>query len=148
MKERFELFTILIAKANRLVHKIKTEEMCEFNLKSSHVSCLYYLYKAKALTAKELCDVCGEDKANISRTIKYLENNGFLECESSAKKRYQSALMLTKKGEETASKIAEKIDAVLNKASEGLTEENRVIFYKSLSIICSNLENISNNYKG
>ncbi|MBQ8426296.1 MAG: transcriptional regulator [Clostridia bacterium] len=147
MEERFELFTLLIAKANRLVYKIKTEEMVEFNLKSSHVSCLYYLYKAKELTAKAICDACGEDKANISRAIKYLEINGFLECESTAKKRYQSALTLTEKGVITASKIAQKIDAVLKKASEGLTEENRVIFYKSLSLICSNLEDVCNNYR-
>ena len=145
MEERFELFTILIAKANRLVHKIKTEEMSEFNLKSSHVSCLYYLYKLKTLTAKELCDACREDKANVSRAISYLETNDFLKCESTAKKRYQSAFVLTKKGVTTAKKIAEKIDSVINKASEGLAEENREIFYKSLSLICTNLETICNN---
>ena len=75
MQERFKTFTILVSNINRCIHKIKTEEMADFNLKSSHVSCLYYIYKENSLTAKELCGLCGEDKANISRTIKFLEGN-------------------------------------------------------------------------
>ena len=69
MQERFKNFTVLIAKINRCIRKIKTEEMAEFDLKSTHVSCLYYLYTMETLTSKELCDVCEEDKASISRSI-------------------------------------------------------------------------------
>lgn len=147
MEKRFETFTHLIAKANRLVFKIKTEEMEKFNLRSSHVSCLYYLYKGKTLTAKELSDICGEDKANLSRTVSYLEKNGFVKCESTAKKRYQSALFLTEQGLSVARVIADKIDAVLERASLGLSEENRLVFYNSFSLICANLEKICKEYK-
>ena len=86
MEKRFELFTVLISKISRSIRKIKTEEVSEFNLKSPHVSCLYYLYKSKPLTATELCDICGEDKAAISRSLEFLEKNGFLTCESNLKK--------------------------------------------------------------
>ncbi len=146
MEERFEMFTGLIAKASRYIYKIKTGEMEEYNLKSSHVSCLYYLYKTNALTAKELCDLCGEDKANISRAIKYLESEGYIFCPSTAKKRYHSALFLTEKGNIIGESLSKKIDTVLFEASEGLTEENRKIFYHSLSLICRNLEKICNKY--
>lgn len=146
MKERFEAFTVLVAGINRCIYKIKTEEMVEFNLKSSHVSCLYYLYKAKFLTAKELCDMCGEDKANISRSIKYLEMAGFIVGEDANQKRYQSALSLTEKGEEVGKKIAEKVDRILNEASSGLDEESRVVMYKSLSLIYNNLNKICDGY--
>ena len=142
MESRFEMFTVLIAKAGRCIYKIKALEMAKYNLKSSHVSCLYYLYKAKTLTAKELCDLCGEDKANISRAIRYLENEKFVCCEDLAKKRYQSALALTEKGEAVAKGIAERIDKILIDASQGLSEENRRIFYQSLLLICENLEKI------
>lgn len=146
MEERFERFTVLITKIHRCIYKIKTEEMAEFDLKSSHVSCLYYLYKENTLTAKELCDVCGEDKANISRALKYLESNGYLYCDSALQKRYQSALRLTEKGAEIGKQIAEKIDNILFSASEGLNEADRVIMYKSLALVCSNLEKICENY--
>ena len=146
MEERFELFTTLIAKASRCIYKIKTKEMEEYNLKSSHVSCLYYLYKATTLTSKELCDLCGEDKANISRAVKFLESENYIFCQTKTQKRYQSALLLTDKGKTIGKAITEKIDNVLREASKGLSQENRKIFYQSLSLICENLDRICDNY--
>lgn len=146
MKDRFEKFTVLISRISRCIRRIKTEEVSEFQLKSPHVSCLYYLYKVHSLTAKELADICEEDKANISRSIEYLENNGYLICESNAQKRYKSPLILTDKGNEIGKIICEKIDRILEVASKGLTEENRIIFYDSLSLINENLEKICKEY--
>ena len=148
MEERFKTFTVLIAKINRNIRRIKTEEMAEFDLKSPHVSCLYYLYKSESLTAKELCDVCEEDKAAISRSLDYLEQAGYLTCNSTAKKRYKTPLELTEKGRETGKQVAEKIDNVLSLASVGLSEENRVIFYQSLALISDNLQSICDQYGG
>ncbi|MBQ8292666.1 MAG: MarR family transcriptional regulator [Bacilli bacterium] len=147
MEERFEMFTVLIAKSGRLVKRIKTEEMAEFNLKLPHVSCIYYLYKRGTLTSKELCDICDEDKASISRALEHLEENGYIRCLDEAKKRYKSPLELTEKGKIVGEKVEEKIDNILVEASKGLTPENRKIFYESFSLICNNLQNIYNNYE-
>ncbi|MBQ9791258.1 MAG: winged helix-turn-helix transcriptional regulator [Clostridia bacterium] len=146
MENRFATFTILMTKINRFIRKIKTIEMAEFDLKSPHVSCLYYLYVAKSLTAKELCDLCDEDKASISRSIEYLEKNEYITCSSSQKKRYKSPLTLTEKGVNVAKKIVVIIDKMLEKASIGVTDEERHIMYKSLSTICDNLQSVCDNY--
>lgn len=69
VENRFKMFTVLNSKINRCIRRIKTEEMAEFDLRSTHVSCLYYLYAENTLTAKELCDICDEDKAAISRSL-------------------------------------------------------------------------------
>ena len=144
MTERFETFTVMIAKISRNIRKIKAEEMAEYNLKSTHVSCLYYLYKEESLTAKGLCDRCEEDKAAISRAIDYLEKNEYLECEKSNGKRYKSHLTLTEKGKEIGEKISIKIDRILEQVSVGLTEDERGDFYKSLSIINDSLDALAN----
>lgn len=146
MKERFELFTVSMTKINRSIRKIKTEEMAEFALKSPHVSCLYYLYKSDKLTAKELCDMCGEDKASVSRSLELLEEKGFVGCDTSAKKRYKSPLTLTEKGREVGGRIAEKVDAVLEMAGAGLSEEDRTVLYRCLGTICENLQKICDKY--
>ena len=146
MEERFKIFTVLIANINRSIRRIKTEEMADFHLRSSHVSCLYYLHKKDSLTAKELCDLCGEDKANLSRAIKYLESNGYLICNSKMQKRYQSPLELTQKGKEVGKQIVEKIDRVLSVASQGLEEQERIIMYKSLNRIKDNLDKFCRGY--
>jgi DNA-binding MarR family transcriptional regulator len=146
MEERFETFTVLIAKISRSIRKIKSGEMEEYNLKSPHVSCLYYLYKNGALTAKQLCDECGEDKAGLSRSLEYLEECGYIKCDSDLKKRYRSPLSLTEKGLGIGKGIANKIDKILTVASAGVSEEDRQIMYKGLSVICQNLENLCDRY--
>ena len=143
MKDRFETFTVLIAKISRNIRKIKNQEMVDYHLRSSHVSCLYYLYSSDGLTATELCERCEEDKATISRSLVYLENNGFLTCRSKSAKRYNSPLLLTEKGKEAGKKIADKINQILGEISACLTDEERVVFYLSLNIISNGLETIS-----
>ena len=145
MKERFETFTVLINRIGRNIRKIKNQEMAEYNLRSAHVSCLYYLYTNKGATATDLCGRCEEDKATISRALDYLETNGYLTCEAKNTKRYKSPLILTDKGTEVGKKIADKISRVLDAISDGLTEEERVAFYRSLSIISESLDAVSKN---
>ncbi len=145
MKERFETFTVLINRISRNIRKIKNQEMAEYNLRSVHVSCLYFLYTNKGTTATDLCERCEEDKATISRALDYLETNGYLTCESKNAKRYKSLLILTDKGNEIGKKIADKINDVLNVISDGLTEEERLAFYRSLSVISECLETVSKN---
>ena len=120
--------------------------MSGLNLKSPHVSCLYYLYTNGAMTAKELCDVCEEDKAAVSRSIDHLEKEGYIVCESTAKKRYRSPLLLTEKGKEIGAYVAETIDRIVDEAGVGLSDTDRAIFYKSLLLIGENLQNICDKY--
>ncbi len=144
MKKRFETFTVLINRISRNIRKIKNQEMAEYNLRSAHVSCLYYLYATEGLTATELCELCEEDKATISRALDFLEEGGYLTCESKSAKRYKCPLLLTETGVTVAKKIADKIDGVLDAISDGLTEEERLAFYRSLSIISDSLDAVAN----
>ena len=143
MKERFEKFTVLINKISRNIRKIKNQEMSEYALKSVHVSCLYYLYCERGLTATELCERCEEDKATISRALDYLERNGYLTCRDKSAKRYKSPLLLTPTGEAVGNRIADKIDRVLFEVSVGLCDKEREELYRALSIICENLDRIA-----
>lgn len=144
MTERFETFTVLINRISRNIRKIKNQEMAEYNLRSSHISCLYYLYTSGGLTATDLCERCAEDKATVSRSLEYLENNGYLVCESKSAKRYKSLLKLTDKGTNVGKKISDKIDYFLKEISVELTEEERMQFYRSLTLISNGLDNIAN----
>lgn len=143
MQERFETFTVLINRISRNIKKIKNQEMAEYNLRSVHVSCLYYLYMHKGATATDLCERCEEDKATISRALDYLENDGFITRNPERTRRYNSPLILTDKGNEVGKKIADKVSRILDTISGGLTEEERVAFYRSLSIISQSLETVS-----
>lgn len=148
MTERFEKFTVLINRISRNIRKIKNQEMAEYNLRCSHISCIYYLYTSGGLTATDLCERCEEDKAAVSRALEYLENNGYLICESKSAKRYKSLLRLTDKGLDIGKRIADKIAYVLEEISVEMTEEERIQFYHSLMLISKGLDNIANNKNG
>ena len=145
MNERYETFTVLINRINRNVRRIKNKEMAEYGLRSSHISCLYYLYTGdNIMTSADLCERCEEDKATISRSLSYLEANGYLCYRSKNTKRYNSPLILTEFGFEAGKKIADRVNSVLDEIQVFLTEEERVSFYRSLSTISESLETLAN----
>ena len=82
MEQRFETFTVLIGKISRNIKRMKALQMAQLDLKGPHVSCLYYLYRSGPLTAAELCDRCEEDKGAVSRSLDFLERNGYVVCQS------------------------------------------------------------------
>ena len=146
MDERFETFTVLLNRINRNIRKIKNEEMKNYDLRSPHISCLYYLFISEELTSKDLCERCEEDKATISRSLDYLEKNGYLVCKSESKKRYNAPFELTERGMRAGKRIAEKITAVLDEISSGISDEDRAIFYRSLNVISENIDKVAKSY--
>lgn len=139
MVERFQTFTVLIAKISRSIRRIKTEAMNGLNLKSPHVSCIYYLYPNKALTIRELCEVCDEDKGAISRSIAYLVDNGFIEYEKIENKKYKNKIILTEKGRGAGKFICDKIVEVLSKTGDEIGED-MTVFYRCLEAVNNKLE--------
>ena len=146
MEERFEAFTSLIAGINHSIRKLKTEIMAEFDLKSTHLYCIYHLYKSDSLTAKELCDMCAEDKALVSRTLKSLEEKGYI-AKSESEKRYRASLVLTDKGKEVASRVCKYADAYFGFAGNELSESDREVLYRSLRLINERLIELCDKYE-
>ena len=144
MEERFEIFTVLINRISRNIRKIKNQEMAEYHLRSAHVSCLYFIYRAETITATELCEKCEEDKATISRALDYLQQENFITCASKNAKKYKSPLLLTEKGAMVGKKIADRIDGVLEEISVALTEQERESFYRSLFLVSRSIEAVAN----
>ena len=145
MDSRFETFTLLITRISRSIKRIKAEEMAAFGLKGPHVSCLYYLYCCGPMTAAELCERCDEDKAAISRSLDYLEKNGYLYTDQKDRKKYKSAITLSEKGFSVGQEISNRIDGILEGASLSLSEEDRRIMYKALEIISGHLDALCRN---
>lgn len=146
MQERFEKFTMLIVKLARNIKRIKSLEMEEFELKSPHVSCLYYLNNNEGLTFKQLCEACDEDKASVSRSVEHLVGKGLLTHSSTNINAYKSKILLTEEGKRIADEINKKISDVLEDAGKGVSDDERAIMYRSLTIISDNLEKISESH--
>ena len=96
--------------------------------------------------SNELCDLCGEDKGAISRYLDFLESNGFITACPVEGKKYKTPLSLTEKGREAANVICQKIDSILDRVGEGVSDEHRKIMYSALNTINENLKSICSDY--
>jgi len=114
-------------------------EMTEFGLRGVHVMCIFYLHhNPEGLTATQLCALCVEDKAAISRTLSELEKEGYIIPPESSKK-YRAPLKLSAQGELVALRLDEIITQWVNIGGSGLSDEERETFYHVLGIIAENL---------
>ena len=108
MIERFDAFVTGITTCYKYIQKIKSIEMTDLGLKGNHVMCIFYLNRNdKGLTAAELSQLCGEDKAAISRTLGRLQEEGYVK---SGEKKYRAPLHLTESGK----KIAQYVDNLIS----------------------------------
>ena len=143
MENRYERFTALITSIEKRIERIKSLQMKEFGLKGNQVQCIYYLRKhQEGLTPSEICKLCREDKAAISRTIKYLEERGLVFIREIENKKYRNPIKLTEKGADLGASIERIIEDKLQSASLGIKESEREMLYIMLGKINDNLNNI------
>lgn len=148
MKIRYSEFTTLISSINKNIQKIKNIEMIEFGLKGNQVQCLYFLFnEPNGLSSSILCNLCGEDKAAISRTLADLESKGLVVEENNNDKKYKKPILLTNKGHEIGEFINSKIEKIWSDASFNINDNERTYLYNSLHKINKNLQNICIRYK-
>ena len=138
MLHRFDAFVSGISACYKYIQRIKSSEMIGFGLRGTHAMCLYYLRQnPKGLTSAQLCSLCAEDKAAISRTVAELRQKAYIT--SSSIKSYRAPLLLTQTGQEIAAKMEPLIQNWVCAGGDGLSDAERIDFYKSLETISKNL---------
>lgn len=143
MIHRFEQLTTGVSQIYKSIRRIKKLEMRSLGLKGTHVMCLYFLHShSDGLTAADLCTLCKENKAGISRILADLEAQGFIRyAHPQEKKKYRSKAVLTETGRKQAKKVNRLILNAVLKGGQDITSKERDIFYRVLNLISDNLEN-------
>ena len=146
--ERFESFTSSVTKAYKSIQKIKIAEAEQIGLKPSHVMYMYYIGKnIEGLTHSELCKLCIEDKAAVSRAVVELTKKGFIKnAEENSNRKYRTKIILTEEGRQINRDLNEAIAIAVNKASKELDEVDRENFYRVFFYITDNLDEICSSY--
>lgn len=144
MTDRYEQFSSSVSCLYRYVQKIERTEMANYGLKGPHAQCLLAISRyPQGITASQLCEVCDKDKAAVSRTLAELEQAGMVSRGSGEGKRYRICLHLTQKGSDIAERVKKLAALAVEQAGDGLSEENRAVFYAALNLIAENLRRIS-----
>ncbi|MBQ8004072.1 MAG: winged helix-turn-helix transcriptional regulator [Oscillospiraceae bacterium] len=142
MTERFEKFTKEVATAGKCISKIKAHEMKQFDLRGGCVMCLFFIGQSKdGLTATEICELCGEDKAGVSRTLSTLRERGYIDASDYGVK-YRARFRVTDSGREVCDSVRNAICRAVTSAGGNLSDEERDIFYRVFEKINSRLLSI------
>ncbi len=144
MVSRFERFAYVFSEITRHWHKIASDEMERYGLKGPYAVYLLMLYRhPDGLTSAQLSEKCGRDKSDVSRAVAALEKRELLEKETVNQSLYRALIKLTPEGKLAAKYICDRAGIAVELAGNGLTDENRAIFYDSLELIASNLRKVS-----
>ena len=144
MIDRFEKFIYVISDIDRCWHKIAAEVMEGYGLKGPYAVYFTTMYRhGEGITAAQLGELCGRDKADVSRAISTLERKGLVQKVGGSQNLYRAPILLTDTGKEMAEQINAKARAAVELGGKGLSEEHRATFYQALDLIASNLRNLS-----
>lgn len=144
MLERFERFLTAISEIDRYWHKIAGYEMQPYGLKGPHAAYLVAIHRhPEGLTAGQLCERCGRDKADVSRTMTLLEKKGLVLKEEVGASLYRGVFRLTEAGQAAAAQVCERASLAVELAGRDLTDESRAAFYTALESIVVNLRTLS-----
>lgn len=144
MIERFEKFSYGISEISKYWHKLTSEEMEKCGLKGPHSIYILTMYRyPEGITAPRLCELCGKDKADVSRMMSILEKEGMVEKESIHQNHYRSTYKLTEAGQKVAEHVRKRVSLAVELAGRDLTEENRAIFYDAMESIATNLRQLA-----
>lgn len=141
MVDRFERFTLTISEISKCWHKIASVEMEKYGLKGPHAMYLVTMYRyADGITATQLGELCGKDKADVSRAMTIMEKKGLVTREGVNQNLYRALLKLTEEGKQAAEFVRRRAAVAVEVAGKDLSDENRKIFYDSLESITANLQ--------
>lgn len=144
MMNRFARFSLAISEIDRCWHKLAAEEMAKYELNSPHAVYLTTLYNyADGITATKLGELCGKNKADVSRMIAILEKKGLVWKEAIGDSFYRAKLLLTDEGKQAAEHVQQRAALAVELSGAGMTDADREIFYRCLERIVANLHTLS-----
>ena len=151
IKERFYLFVLRINCISKYINKLKFEFAPQIGVKNVHIFWIYELYThPEGLTASELASRAMISRSLISREIENLLEGGYVQLQFNAdgkRVNYNSHITLTEQGVQLAKSITQKGMEVQSRVSEGISEEELVIFYGTLEKMQSNLKRITEEWE-
>lgn len=140
MIDRFERFSLAIAEISRYWHKIAADEMAKYGLKGPHAIYLTTIARfEEGITAPQLCELSGKDKADVSRQMALMEKKSLVVKDGG----YRGVYTLTDRGREAAEQVRRRAALAVDLAGRDLTDETRAALYAALDAIAGRMREMS-----
>lgn len=142
--ERFVPFVLYTERIAKNIKRLADKKMEQYGLRSAHVMCILQLAKSEnGLSSAELSNVCGVDKAFISRITAELMEKNYISRDLAPKQgKYKIKFLLTEEGEKINKALNELICSFINQINKNTPVKKLEIFYDVLSTIDMGLDAI------
>ena len=141
MVDRFKRFSLSVFEISRCWHKLASDVMAKYDLKGPHAIYLVVLqHNPEGLTSARLAELCGRDKADVSRAVTLMEEKGLVYREQG--NAYRAKLTLTETGNQAADHVCSRASVAVELAGKDISDEEREIFYHALTSITGNLREL------
>ena len=94
----------------------------------------------EGITPMALAELCGRNKADVSRAMSDMREKGFVTKLASEGGVYRARLMLTEEGKAAAENICSIAARAVEFGGKGIDDEKRAVFYDILGLISENLK--------
>ncbi len=135
----FEIFSTRVARVVKAVQLIKSKKMAQYGLKGTTCLCLCQILDSDGgLTATELAARGEIDKAQVSRCVNELCEQGLIFRDDREGRTYKQKYRLTEKGAVVARDISAETLRAQQKAESGISAQELELFYRVLDRLCNN----------
>ena len=115
--------------------------MAKYGLRGAYAQYLVAMKRfPEGITSTKLCEICNKDKAAVSRVVGEIEKKGLVIRENIKETVYRAKIKLTETGEAAAAHVLERGERAVAAGGVGLSEEDKKVFYKALSLIYENID--------
>ncbi|MBQ1251348.1 MAG: MarR family transcriptional regulator, partial [Firmicutes bacterium] len=123
MIRRFEKFSMTMTEVNRYWHKIAADELEKYGLKGPYVVYLTVLMRCPdGITAAQLCELSGRNKADVSRAVSDMEQKGLVQRVGPG---YRALISLTEEGKTAAEHLHDRAEKAVEHGGCGISDEER-----------------------
>ena len=144
MLTNFEEFSLGIHELYRSIHKNESAVMNKYGLRGAYVKYLVAMLQSPGgLTISQICEVCDQDKAAVSRAVSELVGREFIWRDNPKGNHYRAKLKLTQRGTELAREVCASGEEVFNEAVAVLSEEQKLELYKITGLMFDNIHGIT-----
>ena len=144
MLTNYETFSLGLHELYRSIHKNESAVMNKYGLRGAYVKYLVALLQCpEGLTISQLCEVCDQDKAAVSRAVSELVGREFLWRFNPKGNHYRAKLKLTERGTELAREVCLSGEEFFNEAIAVLSEAQKEELYKTTGLMFDNIHDIT-----
>ena len=144
MLTKYEEFSLGIHELYSSMHKNESVVMGKYGLRGAYVKYLVAMFQnPDGLTISQLCEVCDQDKAAVSRAVSELVGREFIWRDNPRGNHYRARLKLTERGESLAREVYGSAEKVFEEALAVLDEEQQEELHKLFGLVFARVHDIS-----